>query len=223
MSFERPNGPTFFGDKDTLPTGNAGKVIKGSEVDADFNAISTEINAMRDEFSIVAGDIPGIEAGASDSETLAWSDSSSKWVSTGVLKVKVDGVEVSGSISCTGSVSADDYEIRNRSYTLSDFIDEQLASNQNVYGKVVELEIKVDNHENRIDDLEEFEQAQLGSNQNVYDQLLTHSLQIEALQNSSFEALSASNTFEEFKQKMTAVLSQMIVDSKKSTFERPER
>lgn len=46
MSFERPNGPTFFGDKDTLPTGNGDKVIKGSEVDADFNAISTELNEI---------------------------------------------------------------------------------------------------------------------------------------------------------------------------------
>lgn len=94
MSFERPNGPTFFGDKDTLPTGNGDKVIKGSEVDADFNAISTELNSIRDEFGGAVGEIPGIEGGASDGEVLSWSDSAGKWIKTDTLKVQPTDDEI---------------------------------------------------------------------------------------------------------------------------------
>jgi len=94
MSFERPNGPTFFGDKDTLPTGNGDKVIKGSEVDADFNAISTELNSIRNEFGGAVGDIPDIDAGASDGEVLSWSDSAGKWIKTDTLKVQPTDDEI---------------------------------------------------------------------------------------------------------------------------------
>lgn len=94
MSFERPNGPTFFGDKDTLPTGNGDKVIKGSEVDADFNAISTELNSIRNEFGGAVGDIPDIDAGASDGEVLSWSDAANKWIKTDTLKVQPTDDEI---------------------------------------------------------------------------------------------------------------------------------
>ena len=83
---------------------------------------------------------------------------------------------------------AADYELTSRNYSVGEFIDEQLSSNEA-----------------------------------VYDQLITHSLQIEALQNKPFEALEASSTFEEFKQQMMAVLSDLIAEAEKSKFERPER
>jgi len=115
MSFERPNGPTFFGDKDTLPTGNGDKVIKGSEVDADFNAISTEVNnisagvdsingeinninaeleAIRDDFGGVSDNIPGVEFGDGDGELLSWSKPENKWVKTDTMKVQPGDKEI---------------------------------------------------------------------------------------------------------------------------------
>lgn len=69
----------------------------------------------------------------------------------------------------------------------------------------------------------EYVDAQLDANESVYDELIKHSLQIEALQNRPLEALEASSTFEEFKQKMIPILAEMIAESEKSKFERPER
>ena len=34
---------TDFAAKDTLPSGNAGKLVKGAEIDDEFNAISTAV------------------------------------------------------------------------------------------------------------------------------------------------------------------------------------
>jgi hypothetical protein len=34
---------TDFAAKDTLPSGNAGKLVKGTEIDDEFNAISTAV------------------------------------------------------------------------------------------------------------------------------------------------------------------------------------
>lgn len=34
---------TDFAVKDTLPTGNAGKIVKGEEIDDEFNAIATAV------------------------------------------------------------------------------------------------------------------------------------------------------------------------------------
>ena len=39
---------TFFGDKDTLASGNANKIIKGSEFDTEFNSIATAVNTKYD-------------------------------------------------------------------------------------------------------------------------------------------------------------------------------
>jgi len=36
---------TDFAAKDTLPSGNAGKLVKGTEIDDEFNAISTAIGS----------------------------------------------------------------------------------------------------------------------------------------------------------------------------------
>ena len=34
---------TDFAAKDTLPSGNSGKIVKGSEIDDEFNAIATAV------------------------------------------------------------------------------------------------------------------------------------------------------------------------------------
>ena len=36
---------TDFATKDTLPSGNAGKLVKGTEIDDEFNAIETAITS----------------------------------------------------------------------------------------------------------------------------------------------------------------------------------
>ena len=46
---------TDFSAKDSLASGNASKVIKGSDVDTEFNAIATAIASKRDSTS---SDIP---------------------------------------------------------------------------------------------------------------------------------------------------------------------
>jgi hypothetical protein len=39
---------TNFASKDTLPTGDAGKIVKGTEIDSEFNAISSAISSKAD-------------------------------------------------------------------------------------------------------------------------------------------------------------------------------
>jgi len=130
MSFERPNGPTFFGDKDTLPTGNGDKVIKGSEVDADFNAISTELNSIRNDM-VQAGDgIVDINEGQADGEVLKWVSSASEWVNTNTLNVGFDSVTIEGTViskdpaskSVTFIADKDRVEIGVRSFATNTFI-----------------------------------------------------------------------------------------------------
>lgn len=36
---------TDFAAKDTLPSGNAGKLVKGTEIDDEFNAIATAVSS----------------------------------------------------------------------------------------------------------------------------------------------------------------------------------
>lgn len=36
---------TDFAAKDSLPSGNAGKLVKGTEIDDEFNAISTSVGS----------------------------------------------------------------------------------------------------------------------------------------------------------------------------------
>jgi hypothetical protein len=42
---------TNFATKDTLPTGDAGKIVKGTEIDSEFNAISSAISSKADTAS----------------------------------------------------------------------------------------------------------------------------------------------------------------------------
>jgi hypothetical protein len=42
---------TNFATKDTLPTGDSGKIVKGTEIDSEFNAISSAISSKADTAS----------------------------------------------------------------------------------------------------------------------------------------------------------------------------
>lgn len=47
---------TNFATKDSLPSGNAAKVIKGTEIDTEFNSIQTSIATKQDKFGNVTSD-----------------------------------------------------------------------------------------------------------------------------------------------------------------------
>ena len=42
---------TDFAVKDSLASGNAGKLVKGTEIDTEFNAISASVNSKADKSS----------------------------------------------------------------------------------------------------------------------------------------------------------------------------
>jgi hypothetical protein len=46
---------TNFAAKDALTTGNPAKIVKGTEIDAEFNAIATAVNSKQDSLTFGAG------------------------------------------------------------------------------------------------------------------------------------------------------------------------
>lgn len=42
---------TNFTAKDTLPSGNANKIVRGAEFDVEFNALATAVNSKADKAS----------------------------------------------------------------------------------------------------------------------------------------------------------------------------
>ena len=76
-----------YGDKDKLPSGDPGKVIFGAELDEEFKAIS-------EMFGDVEGEIPSVDGGRSDGETLCWDSIGGRWVKNDTLKVQPTDNEV---------------------------------------------------------------------------------------------------------------------------------
>jgi hypothetical protein len=60
---------TNFATKDTLPSGNAGKVVKGTEIDTEFNAISSAIASKADTASPTFTGTPAVPTATSGSNT----------------------------------------------------------------------------------------------------------------------------------------------------------
>lgn len=60
---------TNFATKDTLPTGNAGKIVKGTEIDDEFNAISSAISSKADTASPTFTGTPAAPTATSGSNT----------------------------------------------------------------------------------------------------------------------------------------------------------
>jgi len=60
---------TNFATKDTLPTGNAGKIVKGTEIDDEFNAIASAISSKADTASPTFTGTPAAPTAASGSNT----------------------------------------------------------------------------------------------------------------------------------------------------------
>lgn len=72
---------TDFGSKDTLPSGDSNKIIRGSEFDTEFNAIATAVSSKADTASptftgtvtmsalTISGDV-SVSLGATDTVTI---------------------------------------------------------------------------------------------------------------------------------------------------------
>jgi hypothetical protein len=60
---------TNFATKDTLPTGDSGKIVKGTEIDNEFNAISSAISSKADTASPTFTGTPAAPTATSGSNT----------------------------------------------------------------------------------------------------------------------------------------------------------
>jgi hypothetical protein len=60
---------TNFATKDTLPSGNAGKVVKGTEIDTEFNAISSAIASKADTASPTFTGTPAVPTATAGANT----------------------------------------------------------------------------------------------------------------------------------------------------------
>ena len=60
---------TNFATKDTLPSGNAGKIVKGTELDDEFNAIASAISSKADTASPTFTGTPAAPTAASGTNT----------------------------------------------------------------------------------------------------------------------------------------------------------
>lgn len=60
---------TNFATKDTLPSGNSGKIVKGTELDDEFNAIASAVNSKADEQSPTFTGTPAAPTAAAGSNT----------------------------------------------------------------------------------------------------------------------------------------------------------
>ena len=60
---------TNFATKDTLPTGDSGKIIKGTEIDSEFNAIASAISSKADAASPTFTGTPAAPTAAGGSNT----------------------------------------------------------------------------------------------------------------------------------------------------------
>jgi hypothetical protein len=60
---------TNFATKDTLPTGNSGKIVKGTEIDDEFNAIASAISSKADTASPTFTGTPAAPTATTGSNT----------------------------------------------------------------------------------------------------------------------------------------------------------
>lgn len=89
---------TDFASKDSLPSGNAAKIVKGTEIDTEFNNIATAIATKADLAS------PGF-SGSPTAPTQSSSDSSTKLATTAFVVSVLGALYPVGSVYTNASVS----------------------------------------------------------------------------------------------------------------------
>ena len=92
------NKATNFTAKDTLPTGNAGKIIKGTEIDTEFTAISAAVASKADINS------PSL-TGTPTAPTASTGTSTTQLATTAFVTAALSAIYPVGSIYINASVS----------------------------------------------------------------------------------------------------------------------
>lgn len=89
---------TNFATKDTLPTGDSGKIVKGTEIDNEFNAIASAISSKADTASPTFTGTPAAPTAASTTST-------TQIATTAFVQTVVQALYPVGSIYINASVS----------------------------------------------------------------------------------------------------------------------
>ena len=89
---------TDFASKDSLPSGNAGKIVKGTEIDTEFNNIAIAVATKADLAS------PGF-SGSPTAPTQTTGDNTSKLATTGFVQAALGALYPVGSIYTNAAVS----------------------------------------------------------------------------------------------------------------------
>jgi hypothetical protein len=99
---------TDFAAKDSLPSGNAGKIVKGTEIDTEFNNIATAVATKADTASPTFTGTPSLPTGTTG-VTQSTSDDSTKLATTAFVQDIADAIKNAlypvGSIYTNSSVS----------------------------------------------------------------------------------------------------------------------
>ena len=99
---------TDFASKDALASGNAGKIVKGTEIDTEFNNIATAVATKADTASPTFSGTPSLPSGTTG-VTQSTSDDSTKLATTAFVQDVADAIKNAlypvGSIYTNSSVS----------------------------------------------------------------------------------------------------------------------
>jgi hypothetical protein len=95
---------TDFAAKDALASGNAGKIVKGTEIDTEFNNIATAVATKADLASPTFTGTPALPAGTT-ATTQSFGDSSTKLATTAFVQAALQLLYPVGSIYTNSSVS----------------------------------------------------------------------------------------------------------------------
>lgn len=99
---------TNFAAKDALPSGNAGKIVKGTEIDTEFNAISSAIATKADTASPTFTGTPSAPTAAEGTDTSQIATTA--FVQDALATVNITGriVQIVNSVTATGIESFSD-------------------------------------------------------------------------------------------------------------------
>jgi hypothetical protein len=95
---------TDFASKDALASGNAGKIVKGTEIDAEFNNIATAVATKADLASPTFTGTPSLPTGTTG-VTQSYGDSSTKLATTAFVQAALQLLYPVGSIYTNSSAS----------------------------------------------------------------------------------------------------------------------
>jgi hypothetical protein len=95
---------TNFATKDTLPTGDSGKIVKGTEIDSEFNAIASAISSKADTASPTF-------TGTPLTPTAIAGTNNTQIASTAFVKTAVDNALTAEGFGTLSTQDADDVEI----------------------------------------------------------------------------------------------------------------